>query len=272
MRIFTDNRISQFIGKYLSLAYNDLKKPQMLILSALPFGISLAVWVIFLFFSITNFHFYIGQFPNIWVEYAMNFETFFSKISYYLLYFFAILTMLFYGIIIFGFCNILVSASLSPFVVSYVHKNHYSVMPLNPPNFIESIKISSVILFKTFVPFALWSVLCYLLSFIGLGFIGLILSIFVYFRFFSVNLNYEIALNIMPVNDARSVISSYKMPLCMLNILIFIPLYIPILNLFVLVWQMLVITHFLLEMSAMEYISSKDSNEEVIEIESKVVG
>ncbi|MWV61638.1 hypothetical protein DCO58_08495 [Helicobacter saguini] len=269
MRVFTDSKILTFITKYFKLAFNDLKRPQMIFLSLLPVGLSLVIWAIFFIFSITNFSFYIGQFPNIWVDYAMNFETFFAKISYYLLYFFAIVTMIFYGIIIFGVCNVLISACLAPFVVSFVHKNHYAFPPLNPPNFIESIKISSLILFKTFIPFALWSALCYLLSFVGLGFIGLILSIFVYFRFFSVNLNYEIALNIMPLNAARDIISNYKIPLSTLNLLIFIPLYIPILNLFLLVWQMLIITHFLLEMHTLEYMINH--TEDVIEIQSKVV-
>lgn len=237
----------QYIARYVRLGFEGLKSRQMIILSLLPFGVSMLVWVAFLLVSITHFSWYIGQFPSIWVEYAMAQSSVFSVISYYLLYTLAIISMILYGILIFGVCNVLISMFISPFVVAFVVRTYYPHLRLSAPNFMESFKISSLIFLKTFAQFVGLSLLCYCLGFIGLGFIGVILSVFIYFRFFSVNLNYEIALNIMDKAHTQRLFNEGKIALFFINVIIFIPLYIPGLNLFVLVWQMLTLSHFMLE-------------------------
>lgn len=251
----------RFFSKYISLSFDSLKDTKMILLSIFPFTFSFIIWAIFFVVSIIHFSWYIGQFPNIWVEYAYLQNGIFSNIAYYLLYFCAISTMILYGIVIFGVCNIIASCFISPFVVSFVKDKYYGYITLNAPNFIESLKLSSLIFIKTFAKFAILSILCYCLGFIGLGFIGVILSVFIYFRFFSVNLNYEIALNIMNKQECEIFFMQNRIPLFFLNIIIFIPLYIPILNFFVLVWQMLVLTHFMLEI----YSKDAEIQAEVIE-------
>ncbi|RDU66756.1 hypothetical protein CQA53_03020 [Helicobacter didelphidarum] len=259
-----------FIFHYLRQATQSMRYKKIIFLTLIPAILAVCVWWIFFVLSVQNFHWFLQQFPNIWVEYAYSHTSFMSQVSYYLLYLFAIFTMLIYGVILSGICMIFASCFLSPFVVNFVHTTYFSHVIINPPPFIESCKLSSIFFLKTLIRFLVFSFLCYGLSFIGLGLIGLILSVFVYFRFFSLNLNYEIVLSIMNEQDCKNCLSSNKIPLFILNIIIFIPLYVPILNLFVMTWQMLVLSHYVFDWYAQYKCHTHDDyiiEAEVIEIE-----
>ena len=109
----------------------------------------------------------------------------------------------------------------------------------------KSLRLSSMLLLKTLLKFIIFSLGCYLLSFIGLGFIGLILGIFVYFQFYCKNLNHDIGISIMSKDSYKLFLQTNRLPLIAINIFIFIPLYIPVLNCFIATWQMLVLTHYM---------------------------
>lgn len=219
---------------------------KMIFLSIFPLLCAIVIWVCFFVFSINNFHLFIQQFPHFWIEYS-NQTGALNSFSYFILIVFACISMILYGTIIAGVCMTLLGCFLSPFVVSFVHKNYFPYLRINPPSFIESFKKSSLLFLTTLLKFVIFSAICYCFSFIGLGLIGLILSIFIYFRFFSININHEIASSIMQFEECELCMQYNKIPLFFINVGIFIPLYIPILNLFIMVWQMLVLSHFFFE-------------------------
>ena len=99
----------------------------------------------------------------------------------------------------------------------------------------------------------------------------MLISVFLYFRFFSINLNHEIALNIMQKQDYDMLLRHNKIPLIFINIAIFIPLYIPFFNVFITVWQMLVLSHFMLDWYSQYITSNYDFQDiqdaEILEIE-----
>lgn len=236
----------------------------------MPVAIMLVIWFVFLIVGIQHFDIFLQQFPNIWVQYSYG-NGILNQFSYFILIIFACITMLLYGVIIAGICMILMNSFISPFVVSFVHKTYFSHIATNQPNFIESLQSSSILFITTLSKFLALSLICYCLSFIGLGFIGVLISVFLYFRFFSINLNHEIALNIMQKQDYDMLLRHNKIPLIFINIAIFIPLYIPFFNVFITVWQMLVLSHFMLDWYSQYITSNYDFQDiqdaEILEIE-----
>lgn len=233
-----------FFLDYFTKAFSDFRHKSMLSLAFLPFVCAILLWVCMLFFGIIHFDFFIQQFPNIWITYASQ-SGFLPQLSFYLLIFFATLSMLLYGVVIVGIFMVILNALFVPFIVGFVHKHYYSHLNLSPPTFIESLKLSGMLFIKTFAKFAIFSLCCYLLGFIGLGFIGAIIGIFVYFQFYCKNLNHEIGISIMP-HDVYTLFLQYnKIPLFFMNVFIFIPLYIPIINCIAIAWQILVLTHYM---------------------------
>lgn len=233
-----------FFLDYFTKAFSDFRHKSMLSLALLPFMCAILLWFCMLFFGIIHFDFFIQQFPNIWINYASQ-SGFLPQLSFYLLIFFATLSMLLYGVVLVGIFMVILNALFVPFIVGFVHKHYYSHLNLSPPTFIESLKLSGMLFIKTFAKFAIFSLCCYLLGFIGLGFIGAIIGIFVYFQFYCKNLNHEIGISIMPYDVYTLFLQYNKIPLFFINVFIFMPLYIPIINCLAIAWQILVLTHYM---------------------------
>lgn len=229
---------------YFSQAWQSLWCKPMIMLSLLPFACMVALWICTLTLGVTHFDVFIAQFPNFWVRYSMN-EGVLPQIAYYLLLFCAVLTMLLCAVIVVGICSCILHAFLAPLVVNFVHRTSYPHIAMNPPPFFESLRLSSFLFLKTLTQFVLFSLCCYLLSFIGLGFIGLIIGVFLYFRFYCANLNHDVGISIMSHESYQLLRQYNKVPLTLLNIAIFVPLYIPIVNCFIATWQILVLAHFM---------------------------
>ncbi len=242
---YTNTNINIQFLQYFKKALQSLFTKQMLVLSILPFICSLSIWIIFIIIGINNFHLFIYHFPNIWIEYSLK-SGILPTISYYLLMLFATITMLLYGTILYGVCIMIINSFMSPLIVSFIHKNYFLHVKLNSPSFLDSMKYSLLLFIKTFIKFTIFSFLCFLLSFIGLGFIGLLIGVFVYFNFYCKNINHEVALNIMNEKEYTIFLQNNKISLFIINIFIFIPLYIPLLNLFATTWQIIILTHFIM--------------------------
>lgn len=238
------NYARTIITQCFKQAWHSLRYRYMLLLSFLPFCCSILLWVVVITLSITHFDWFLHQFPSIWINYALS-EGILPKISYYLLIFFATISLVLCGVVLVGICMSIINAFLAPLVVQFVHKTYYPYIRINAPNFMESLRLSSMLLLKTLLKFIIFSLGCYLLSFIGLGFIGLILGIFVYFQFYCKNLNHDIGISIMSKDSYKLFLQTNRLPLIAINIFIFIPLYIPVLNCFIATWQMLVLTHYM---------------------------
>ncbi len=243
-----------FLMQYFSKSWHSLQYKPILLLSFLPSACAIALWIGVITLGITHFDWFIQQFPNIWIAYALK-QGVLPQISYYLLIFFATLSMLLCGVIVVGICMNIINAFLTPIVVHFVHKIHYPHVVITPPTFIESCSLSGKLFLQTFLKFAFFSFCCYVLSFIGLGFIGLIVGVFIYFQFYCKNLNHDVGISIMPKDTYMLFLRHNKIPLMFINILIFMPLYIPILNCFIATWQILVLTHYMFAWY-MQYIDS----------------
>lgn len=232
-----------FLGQFAK-AFQDYRHKSMLLLALLPFICTTLLWACMLFFGVLHFDFFVHQFPSMWIDYASR-HGFLPQLSFYLLVFFATLSMLLYGVVIVGIFTVVLNAFFVPIIVSFVHKHHYFHLVLSPPTFMESLKSSGLLFIKTFIKFVVLSLCCYLLSFIGLGFIGAIIGIFVYFQFYCKNLNHDIGASIMSHDSYTLFLQYNKIPLFFTNLIIFAPLYMPIINCFVTVWQILVLTHYM---------------------------
>lgn len=250
-------------------AWNSLRHQNMLLLSFLPFCCSILLWVVVIILSINNFDLFLHQFPSIWINYSLN-DGILPKISYYLLIFFATISLVLCDVIVVGICMSIINSFLAPLVVQFTHKTYYHYVQLSAPNFIESLRLSAILLLKTLLKFIVLSFFCYLLSFIGLGFIGLIIGVFIYFQFYCKNLNHDIGISIMSKDSYEVFLQSNKFTLTFVNILIFIPLYIPVLNFFITTWQMLVLAHYMFAWYSQHGNSENENNtyiEEAIIIE-----
>ncbi len=255
------------IPKLFSKSFEILFTKQIFFLASLPFICSIVIWILMFIIGFNNITFFLNQFPNFWIEYSMK-SGFFPAISYYILIFFVAITMLIYGIIIHGIFMLVIASFLSPIIASNIHKSKFNHVTLNPTQILDSVKLSMFMFLKTFIRFLILSALCFLLSFIGLGLIGLIISTFIYFNFYCKNLNHEIALNIMSKEEYNMFLQNNKISLSIINILIFIPLYIPLLNLFATTWQIIVLTHFMMSWYEQYTKTSKNTIEdaEIIEL------
>lgn len=251
---------------YFTKAFRDFTHKSMISLALLPFLCAILLWACMLFFGITHFDFFIQQFPNMWITYAYS-PGFLPRLSFYLLVFFATLSMLFYGVIIVGIVMVILNSFFVPLIVGFVHKHYYFHINLSPSTFIESLQLSLKLFTKTFIKFAIFSLCCYLLGFIGLGFIGSIIGIFIYFQFYCKNLNHDIGLSIMSNDIYKIFLQSNKIPLFFMNVFIFIPLYIPIINCLATAWQILVLTHYMFAWYENYITQSKDFIEDAVVIE-----
>ncbi|MDY5184705.1 EI24 domain-containing protein [Helicobacter trogontum] len=225
-------------------AWQSLQYKRMLFLSILPLCCTILLWAVILTSSIMHFDWFLHQFPSMWINYASN-DGFLPKISYYLLIFFATIIMLLCCVILVGICMSIINAFLAPLVVQFVHKTYYPYIKITPPNFTQSLYLSALLFIKTLFQFVVFLLCCYLLSFIGLGFIGLLLGVFIYFQFYCKNLNHDVGISIMSQELYKLFLQTNKWPLTFVNILIFIPLYIPVINCFIATWQILVLAHYM---------------------------
>ncbi len=238
-------KIDKDITRLLLTTIKDMGNRELIFLVFIPSLIALVSWISFIALSIYHFDFFIKQFPNIWIEYAYK-DGIPNLISYWILIIISTITMLMYGVIISGILMAFASCFISPFVVSFVHKKYFQDVILNPESFMQSLRFSLILFVKTLIRFLILSLIFYLFWFIGLGLISIIAHGFLFFRFFSINLNQEIALNIMTKDYYENMLRECKPFLTFLNIIVFAPTYIPILGSFVIVWQMSVLSHFML--------------------------
>lgn len=230
----------------LSKAFKDLSHPRILALSLLPLLALLVLYAILLTVGLYNFNWFLERFPASWYNYAVHGEGILSTLLYAMLSALSLIELVVYVTFAVGLASIILTSFIAPAVVGMVHKEHYPLVALEPPPFGSSLGLSVAFLIKTLAKFLIVSLICVLLGFIGLGLVGLFISMFAYFRFFALNLNYEVALNIMGDSDYQ-VFARQKAPqLFLLNLIIFLPLYIPLLGFFILPWQVLVLAHFML--------------------------
>ncbi|WP_408941391.1 EI24 domain-containing protein [Helicobacter sp. MIT 14-3879] len=242
------------------MAFKSLKYRKMLALSILPVLFLMLLYIALCIFSLYHFDWFLEKFPAMWLNYAKQ-DGLLNSSVYVLLCLLASISVAAYITFVVGIVWLIIVCFFAPVVVQFTQREFYPTVLLNPHPFLESLKLSSLLFIKTLTKFLILSMFCFLFNLIGLGFIGMLISIIFYFRFFSLNLNYEIALNIMRDNEYK-IFSQYNvMPLFFLNSAIFAFLYIPVVNFFVLPWQMLVLSHFMLN-----WYAKFNSNQSPIEI------
>ncbi|STQ86411.1 hypothetical protein LS73_004450 [Helicobacter muridarum] len=250
----------------LIVSFNELKSVSMLALCILPMLFLSCLSISMLIISLYNFDWFLNKFPAMFVDYAMQ-SGFLNTFVYVTLNILAFIGMIISIVFIIGIVSIIINCFLSPFVVKLIQKNYYPNATLNPPLFMENIKLSSLLFIKTLMKFLILSTICLLLNLIGLGLIGMILSIFFFFRFYCVNLNYGIALCIMSDNEYKIFLKHNSLSLGLLNIIIFAPMYMPILGFFVLPWQIIAISYFMLSWYTRFYsIMNKQADEIEVEV------
>ncbi|WP_158656993.1 EI24 domain-containing protein [Helicobacter aurati] len=267
MIYFTSNSINSrnffaFLQTPFAMTFKSLKHPKILALSIVPVFFIACLYVALFITSLYHFNWFLQKFPAMWLNYAVQ-DGLLNTCVYVVLCLFAFIGITILIVFVVGVISLIITCFFAPIIVQFTQREFYPSTLLNPPSFLESLKLSAVMFSKTLLKFLILSMFCSLLDLIGLGLIGMILSIFFYFRFFCVNLNYEIALNIMSDSEYKIFLQHNAMPITVLNGVLFIPLYLPIINFFVLPWQILVLSHFMLNWYT-KFSLSKD--EEVIEI------
>lgn len=247
----------------LIVSFKELKKWQMIRLCILPMLFLACLSVALLIIGIYNFDWFSNIFPAVFIKYATQ-SGFLNTCVYVILYTIAFIGMMISVMFVTGIASIIINCFLYPFVVKFIQKNYYPNTMLNPPLFIENIKLSCMLIIKTLVKLLVLLAFCSLLSLIGLGLIGMILSTFFFFRFYCVNLNYGTALCIMSDSEYKIFLQYNSLGLGLLNITIFAPMYIPILGFFVLPWQLLAVSYFMLSWYArFSSITNKTENVEI---------
>ncbi len=221
--------ISRIIQSYLK-AFLDAIHFKMLIILLFPFVLSVTV----VYFSWGHILAFADSLILISSENAVL--SFFASIASFLL---STIGLVLYIIVIALIFQMIFSIFYAPFIVSFVHNKYYSHITREEAlSFIESIiyflKIVALLLF--------FMILCIPVYFIP--FVGHIVFFVIFFIFFKNTITLDVAAAIFCKKDYMFFLSFYKKEIWVFTLSLYILSLIPIVNFFVLIFQIAAFTHF----------------------------
>lgn len=230
----------------------DIKKPLRDMLSLKVMLINLLLILVYILvgtciitLAVINFQSFIGFFPKMWVDFAYD-NGFLNTVVLFILAIFTWIVIFFLIFLVSNTIMLILWIFLAEHIVKAIRDKYYTDINLNPENIKNSSILSLKILFSTFLRLLVFIAISYVLTIIGLGFVSFFIMLFAYFRFYSKNINYQVASLIMNNKEYNLLLKRQKFALILINIFGYIISIIPILGQLFISWQVIALSHYIL--------------------------
>ncbi len=226
------------IMPYLQSARKDFFTPFVLKLAFLPLVFSLLFWGVIFYFFGGNWFLDLYSFirPDLsiktswlsWIQSLLDY-TIKSTLFVFLAILFLVLTLI---------SNLIICSFLTPFVINFIHKKHYSNLSIQA----DTSLISSIFsLIFTYLFYALFLIL--LIPFYFIPFIGTLLILLPNYWLFSKTLISDVGENIFSQKEFKEIKKNHKTPIRNLILSLYGLSLIPFLNFFIPLFSLIALSH-----------------------------